>query len=353
MDMQFPATANRKIVLLLLLGTFTFLGCPSQTKPELYIYCNETFWYVMQEEALFFNKIYGFQVFLVPVRSQRTSDTTTEDSIAIDNLRRSPTPWRSMPRSQASNLATDSFIGINADIEQQIERIAEASFGDLFLSDSQKHLDKLQKLALSAKEYPVCYLTLTMLVPKGNPLHIHSVKDALDSHRKLGIIDPSVDGLGEVSWNMLDKIVSGGESPLSTERIRIYERQYDLLEALEQDTIDAALVWNATSQVNFLLVKYSDVYNKTHEKYIRDAERKKDHDQLRRILKAMYNDLIDKKSFAEEVPLTENPEERSVIAVRLAALGTASHDGYCKRFADFMRSKQGKDVLKRFGFNPE
>ena len=58
-------------------------------------------------------------------------------------------------------------------------------------------------------------------------------------------------------------------------------------------------------------------------------------------------------SFAEEVQLTDNPDERYLVAIRLIALSSAFNLGHCERFADFMRSKQGKMVLKRFGFVTE
>ena len=209
--------------------------------------------------------------------------------------------------------------------------------------------DKIRETALSTSEFPVCYLTLTMLVPKGNPYHLRSVKDVLSTNRKLGVVDPSRDGLGEASWQMLGKVVS----TVPMEFVLLYERQYDLLEALEQGVIDAAIVWNTASQFNFLLVKYSDEYNAADEKLMREAERKKDYERLQFILREMCKDLIETKSFAEEVPLTENPEERYIISVRLVALSSAFNFGFCERFADFMRSKQGKDILQRFGFVAE
>ena len=353
--MQRSATAKREIILLLLLCTVIFSGCGSRRNAELYIYCNETFWYVMQEEALVFNKIYGFQVILIPVRASRTASKVEEDSVEIGSDWSAPVLWQSRPRNQSQTdlQATDPHTQINLDIEQQLTRIAKESFGDLFLSDSQKHLEKLRVSALSVNEYPICYLTLTMLVPEGNPYQFRSVKEVLEAHRKLGIVDPSFDGLGESSWKMLGKIVSGGESAIPLDLVRLYERQYDLLEALEQGKIDAALVWNATSLVNFLLIKYADAYNAANEKIMREAERRQDWEKLRKILQAIHKKIVEENSFAEAVPLTENPDEHCVIAIRLVALGSASNYGYCERFADFMRSKKGKDVLQRFGFVTE
>ena len=337
---------------LFLLYIAIFSGCGQREKPYLYIYCNETFWYVMQEEALFFNKIYGFQVVLIPIRAERTSDKE-EDTVAIGTDRHSPTPWRSRPGGPANQQTTDPSAQINPDIESQITRIAETGFGDLLLSDSQRHIDKLHKIALSANEFVVCYLTLAMLVPEGNPHRFRSAKDVLDSNRRLGIVDPSLDGLGESSWQMLGKIVPGGESAIPRDLVRFYERQYDLLEALERGQIDAALIWNATSLQSFLLEKYADKYNAKYEYVMRKAERKKDWTGLRSIYRTIGKQIVEENSFAEVIPLTQNPNERSVSVVRLVTLGSAANYGFCERFVDFMRSKQGKDILNIFGFVTE
>ena len=332
----------------LLLCTVTFFGCGPREDAQLYIYCNETFWYVMQEEALYFNQIHGFQVILIPIGANRTTDTT-ESAVEIGTERRALTQWRSRMREQANTNTTDPHTQIHPEIDRRIERISEEHFGDLFLSDSPKQLDKIRTIALSTNEYPVCYLTLTMLVPTGNPYHLRSVKDVLSTNRKLGIVDPTRDGLGESSWNMLERTVP----TVPMELVQFYERQYDLLEALEQGDIDAALVWNTASQVNFLLVKYAEEYNAANEKEMRAAERKKDRELLRALLQDMYDHLIETRSFAETVPLTDNPDERYLVAIRLIALSSAFDLNHCDRFADFMRSKQGKLILQRFGFVAE
>lgn len=343
---------HRKTAALFLLCTAFFSGCGPREEPYLYIYCNETFWYVMQEEALFFNRIYSFHVVLIPVRAERTSGKKKEeDTVEIGTDRRAPALWQSIAR-EPTDQRVDTRIQINPDIESQLDIIVKQSFGDLFLTDSQKHLDKLRK-SVATKEYVVCYLTLTMLVPEGNPHQLQSAKDVLDSNRRLGIVNPSLDGLGEASWKMLGKIVSGGESAIPMDLVQLYERQYDLLEALEQGRIDAALVWNATSQKNYLFVKYADEYNARYEAEMRRFEREKNREGLRLFLRAMCEYIIEKHTFADEVPLNQNPDERHVIPVRLVALGTTTNIGYCERFADFMRSKQGKEILQRFGFVTE
>ena len=338
---------QRLFALLLICTAFSF-GCGPKQEPVLYIYCSETFWYVMQEEALFFNKIYGTQIVLIPIRAERT-DSETENGIEIDTNYRTPARWEFMQRENEEPTIAP-LAQISPDIEAQIKRIESLHLGDLFISDSPRQLEMVRNTALAANDFPVCYLTLSMLVPLGNPHGFRSAKDVLDASRRLGIVNPSFDGLGEASWIVLNRIFPGGESEIPMELIHIFDRQYDLLEALELDNIDAALVWNATSQINFLLIKYADEYNEANREIIRKAERRKNRAWLRDILRDMYEHLVETHLFAEEVPLTENSDERFVVAVRLIALSSATNYGHCQRFADFMRSRQGKEILQRFGF---
>ena len=352
---------------LLLFCTVTFFGCGSKQVPTLYIYCNETFWYVIQEEAIAFNMIHGFRIILIPIRAPQTSDEaedSAEDSIEINGDHRPSElrEWQSRPGRPdiQTDPPTDTQVvvpqtQIHPEIEQQIQSIFTDSFGDMFLSDSLRHLEKLRQTALSVGEFPICYLTLAMLVPQGNPHQFRSVKDVLESNRRLGIVDPSRDGLGESSWTMLGRIVTGGESAIPMKLVQLYERQYDLLEALEQGKIDAALVWDATSQLSFLLVKYADEYNEDSrfEPYLREAMRRRNWTALRNVLGTISEVLVEEKGFTEKVPLTENPDEHFVIAVRLVALSSTSNIGHSKRFADFMRSNQAKEILRRFGFVSE
>ena len=351
----------RLFALLLSLCIVLSFGCAPRQDGRLYIYCNETFWYVIQEQALSFNRIYGSQIILIPIRAEQTQNVL-ENGIEIETGHRVPVPWEFMLSEEITGdpNADDprrqiNFNQIHPDIVQQIERIEDESIrlGDLFISDSPRHLDMVRGHALSADEFLVCYLTLSMLVPMGNPNHFRSVRDVLDTHRRLGMMNPTFDGLGEASWIVLRRMFSGDESAIPMELISIYERQFDLLEALELGYIDAALVWDATSQINFLLVKYADQYNEAYADMIRQAERRRDHERLRDILQVMYEQLVETHTFAEVVPLTENPDERLVVAVRLVALSSATNFGHCKRFADFLRSPLGRGIFRRFGFVAE
>ena len=85
---------QRSVALLLLCIPLAF-GCGPRYVPPMYIYSTETFWYVMQEQALFFNKIYGTQIRLIPVRAERT-ESAIENGIDITADHHAPRPWRFM-----------------------------------------------------------------------------------------------------------------------------------------------------------------------------------------------------------------------------------------------------------------
>ena len=341
----------RRLCILLLFCIMPALACWPRGEPQLYIYCSETFWYVMQEKVFFFNRIYGFQVILIPIRADR-AETQTEDAVVMSSGRLPlPSEWLSSPGNRTDPVVP--YAQLNPDIVEHIRRITASSIGDLFLTDSAQQLALINTTALAASEIHVCYLTLTMLVPNGNPLHFRSVKDVIDANRRLGIINPSFDGLGEASWQVLGNIIPGGESDILANGITFYERQYDLLEALESGEIDAILVWTFTSQISFIVAKYAAIYNAANEQILRDAARKGDREGLRAILQEMHRHLVETKVFAEEVPLLDNPGERYVVSVPLISLSTASNFGHTKRFVDFTRSNYGREILRRYGFIAE
>ncbi|MDR0522415.1 MAG: substrate-binding domain-containing protein [Planctomycetaceae bacterium] len=341
-------------------------GCGSRELPPLYIYCNETFWYVMQEEAAVFSRLYGFQIIMLPVGSRDAgseesgnadhhAENNAETGVEINGRtspNQPPVPWQSMPkRVMESVVNRDPQAQIHPDIDKEIDGIAISGLGDLFVTDSKKQVMKLQKSALSAGAFPVCYLKLVLLVPKGNPHQFKSAKEVLDARRKLGIVDPSLDGLGEKSWEMIHRLSPGHPPEVSADLIKMFSRQYDLLEALEKKEIDAALAWDATSEMNFLLIKYSDEYNETYKPLLQEVGQGKNRQQnIRAVLQEIGPLMLKEKGFAESVPLTDVPNERTVEAVSVVALGTAADYGYSVRFADFIRSPQGQRILKNFGF---
>ncbi|GHT18743.1 hypothetical protein FACS1894189_6990 [Planctomycetales bacterium] len=376
------------IYLLITVSLIASFGCGRRESVVIELYCSETFWYVMQEEARAFYSIYGMRVVMIPIRAERTDeklepvaeeepmpDISTDTS--TDLSRRTPAPWRSLPKNitappppekpdapqpvirenpvnRINPAKQQQNVQFNADILKQITFLNEGSSGDLYLTDSARQITKIRELALSVHEYPFCYLTLNLLVHNGNPHQFDSVRSVFKQNRRIGIVDPLKDGLGETASEMLAK-TTAIDPNIPAELILQFDRQYDLLEALELGKIDAALVWNASNLSTYLLTKYAAEYNARYRELLDEAEKSQDIEKIRNVLKAVNAELLDEKSFAEYVPLpaSDDPDqtnERRVISIPLISLSSAAEYGYGQRFADFLRSSRGREILERFGF---
>ncbi|MDR3183596.1 MAG: substrate-binding domain-containing protein, partial [Planctomycetaceae bacterium] len=211
-------------------------------------------------------------------------------------------------------------------------------------------INKLRQLALVADTQPLCHLTLALLTETDNPKRFTSAKSVLDGQYKLGIVDPSIDGLGEASWNVLNKMTNGLIRTEPPANLYQFARQYELLEALEDGEIDAALVWDVTSVTEFLLAKYADEFNERFAPLLREAQRSKNRDKVRSALKSIYGVLMDEKKFGTSVSLENNPVERYAVAVPMIVMTTSDTIGYSQRLTGYLISNEGKAVMKKYGF---
>jgi ABC-type molybdate transport system substrate-binding protein len=339
------------------------VGC-SEEKPTMYLFCNETFWYVMQEECIAFNAIYKQRIIIVPVRppigeKEAATVTIENDSSEAAHV---PEKWQSIPRrDDADNTGnsgknTGQTTALNPDINKQLDDLSKNYFGDIFVTDSENQINKLRELTMVNKATPVCHLTLTLLTATDNPRKLTSVKSVIDGQYKLGCVNPGIDGLGEASLKVIMRTVSADakneDNAVLPDNVQLYDRQYELLEALETGNIDAALVWDATSINGFLIAKYANEYNTTYSAFFKEVQRSKNPEKILTALDMVQKELVEEKTFGTTVTIYENPNERYVTAVPVITLSTANSVGFCQRFNDFLVSTTGKSILKRFGFTP-
>jgi ABC-type molybdate transport system substrate-binding protein len=341
----------------------------------------------MQEEANAFQQIYGVQIVLIPISlpeqndqpqtNQQTSDTSTNNTDTKTTPSANP-PAKKRPKNQ--NLFRSNNVVLDPKIASLIDNLFNNHQGDIYLTDSSLEIDRLKSFLLATHEYPFCFLTMTLCVPKGNPLQIHSVHDVFEKQLQLGITSPSKDGSGLVAWNILTESLDDSKNVRLQEKlVRQFDRQYDLLEALENNEIDAALVWDAANLKTYLRIKYADEYYKRYKKQFDKAKKKWDTNEIIRLIDEMYGKLYTEKDFAEKISLSgtplpeKKPEEQSkeqseqqpeeqnetilskehrVIRISLISLSTTLHDRHVRRFSDFLISKQGKKILQKHGFTP-
>ncbi len=318
------------------------LGCKKPEPIVLYCHCSPVFWNLMQEECAAFTQVYGNRIVMLPVLPQKMP--------VLESSRRAPALWRSRPQMRLPMEA--SQVVLEPSISHLISALSTDGRGDLFLTDSALQVESLENAALIAHRYPCCYLTLVLLVPKGNPRQIESVRGVLEKRLRLGIVDPGSDGSGLAALDIVSKTSPDLTEDLFESLICPFDRVEELLEALESGNIEAALAWNCTSPNRWLVEKYDMEYAKRFTKRIDDAKQRNDVNALNEVLDEIANAILSEKAFTETIELHGAGEQRS-IEVALLSLSSSRHDRYSRRFADFLISPQGRKIMKKYGFVPK
>lgn len=308
--------ATTFFLLLLLIGP-ALLGCGKKETVTLQFYCSETFWDVMWEETLVFQKLYGVRIEMIPIRVGRKESTPESSGGKQEAVRRVPAPWRNRPK-----VHTDLFSHpplVDSRISGLIASFRNNQYGDLFLSDAAEQKAVLESHSLISHEYPFCFLTMVLLVERENPHQVGSVHEALEKGLRLGIVSPSEDGMGSVAWDIISKTPLVRRNGQGDFQIRTFDYQADLIQALRDGQIDAALAWDAL------------------------IPRTRDFAEPIRLNEADPN----------EASQDETGDEHRVVRQSLVSLSTAFEEGYGRRFADFLISHEGQRILKKYGFAPK
>lgn len=292
------------VAILLLAG---LAGCSKKEPPTVIFYCTETFRPAMREAALVFQSTYEVRMVLLPVRrpAPSTEETPETPAATSESARATPAPWRHRPQSKSA--LDPSEILLDREILEVITSFEKGRLGNMFLTDSVLEQEELKKSAQVLHEYPFCQLTLTLFVAKGNPLSVDGLKSFLDRKLRLGITEPSKDGMGLEALKTLSGYATFVSDNLLQEGVRTFDRQEDLLRALEHDEVDGILAWDAVGH--------------------RAGE------------------------LAEAVPPADSEKQVDVVQ-SLYGLRIAEQDGPTKRFADFLLSNQGRRILRKHGFVP-
>jgi ABC-type molybdate transport system substrate-binding protein len=320
-------------------------GCSDKT--TLKIYCDELFWSVIWEESAQFQRVYGKQVEILrnyPVEPVHEDDGDEHEAVKKSYV---PAPWRSMPKSERDkeNNNKKPKITLDGSVTKIIFNLRETLPGDLYLTESDLQMNVLKEQSLVLREYPFCYLTMVLLVPKGNPLFIESVRNTIDRQLRLGVVDPSITGMGSAAWDIITKIndtkkiKNNNTNNKENEHIKIYDTIEKLLEALEQNQIDAALTWDACSRK---AEKYAEV--------LQLGKKNIEKNKTTTSQESNTQNKTNESKIAEEINDTHN--EHRLVRVSIVSLTIAEKEPHCRRFADFLISTEGQRILRRHGFAP-
>lgn len=299
-------------VLFTLFVLFALAGCGKKDPVVMEFYCDETFWEMMWDQTRFFQKMYPEievrMIPLLPKEPKKETETPAPETGTNEKaaLRRAPTPWRNRPSVRPTLSAESHFV--DAKITGLIASFGNDRHSDWYMSDSPDQLKELRAVSLAAYEYPFCYLTLVPVVAKGNPHAVNSVEGIFEKNLRLGIADPSRYGMGRVAADVLPKTATGEIEPRLRDAIRTFDYLDELLLALESGDIDAALVWDCLLP---RCEKYADTLRRENE--------------------------------------TDENSSRTIVPM-LVSLRTSSNEIYGRRFADFLLSKKGREIMKKHGF---
>ena len=341
-----------RLVFLLIASTLTAVfGC-SRTPVTLDIYCCETLREPMQEHAKQFMKMTTCNVVIIPIgeeTDEKSTDASSPTEQKSSSAASSPEtgnairrggkteqekelPWSQKPAPglawetaiTSENAAPEtpretamlpieprSFEGpVNSRILRQIGRLGDITQGDLWITDSARQVEELKRRGLVFREKTVGYLLPVLLVPKGNPKHLFSLDDLANRPLRIGTLQADCGGLGEVGEAVLDqwnrsRLQHPANSRNTAENVSLFPSEQDLLAALAFDMIDVAIAWDATG------LRYTEHF--------------------------------------DSIPLLGLEQERLTVPIRLILLSSMGDYEYPQEIYHTLRSRQGEQILKRYG----
>jgi molybdate transport system substrate-binding protein len=172
--------------------------------------------------------------------------------------------------------------------------------GDLYMPGDEYYIEQAASKGMILSQQPVCYFVPTILVQKGNPKNIRSLRDLLQSGLKIGLGDPNACAVGRktreifaknnIPWDAIQKNVAFLSLTVNELGMQIQAR-----------SLDAVIVWDA-------IARY-------------------------------YND------YGEEIPI---PIENNVIStVDVGVLTFTKNRSSAEKFVEFAASEQGRAIFKK------
>jgi molybdate transport system substrate-binding protein len=128
--------------------------------------------------------------------------------------------------------------------EVLLSKIKLARRGDLYMPGDKDYIEQAARQGLVLSQQAVCYFVPTILVQKGNPKNIRSLRDLLTDGLKLGIGDAKACAIGiktkqifaknNIAWEDVEKNVSFQSLTVN-----------ELGMQIQAGSLDAVIVWDA------------------------------------------------------------------------------------------------------------
>jgi molybdate transport system substrate-binding protein len=131
--------------------------------------------------------------------------------------------------------------------EVLLSKIKLARQGDLYMPGDKSYIEQADRQGMILSQQSVCYFVPTILVQKGNPKNIQSLRDLLADGIKLGIGDPKACAIGRktkqifaknnIPWQDVEKNVAFQSLTVN-----------ELGMQIQAGSLDAVIVWDAIAR---------------------------------------------------------------------------------------------------------
>jgi molybdate transport system substrate-binding protein len=118
--------------------------------------------------------------------------------------------------------------------------------GDLFMPGDMHYVDVAEQEGLITSKRTVCYFVPVILVQKGNPRNIRSLRDLLRPGIEIGLGDPEACAIGRVTAEILAKNKISAEDIDRSVKARSLT-VHELGNYIKLKSLDAVIVWDAVA----------------------------------------------------------------------------------------------------------
>jgi molybdate transport system substrate-binding protein len=187
--------------------------------------------------------------------------------------------------------------------EVLLSKIKVARRGDLYMPGDRHYAQQAAADGMVLATYPVCYWIPTILVQKGNPKNISSLKDLLRPGVKLGLGDPNACAIGRTSKQIFEKNdISWKQVTDNLEYQSLTVNELGM--QIQARSLDAVIVWDAMARY------YSE--------------------------------------YGDEVVILA--EKNIISTVDVGVLKFTKNNGAAEKFAEFLVSEPSREIFTKHGY---